>query len=105
MSQQTFASMSQTDFEQLIDGYIDRAADEMDMIPVDHFFDLLFHRITANHVQTVTLLVTLDHDQVVITPDHEVGDVEVCGNEIFIAGHRLVLQPWSANGHDQSPLS
>lgn len=92
MSQPTFASMSDTAFEQLIDRYIERtAADETD-VPGDIFFDLLLERMVARSNETITLAVVVDNDQVTILPDREIGDLVIRGNEIFIGGRRLIFQ-------------
>jgi hypothetical protein len=102
MSSQTFTDMSNTDFEQLINGYINRAADQADRIPTDLFFDLLLKRIAASSGEAVTLVVAVNNDEVVITPDREVSDLVVRGNEIFIGGRCLVVKLVHQSGSNET---
>ena len=92
MSQQTFAEMSETEFDTLIDGYIDREATGYGEIPAEIFFDLLLERIAARAGETLNLEIVVVEDRLVITPDREASDVVVRGNEILVGEHRLVLQ-------------
>jgi hypothetical protein len=92
MSQHTFATMSDMDFEQLISGYIERAAEPDHLVPASIFFDLLLKRTGSSDGETMTLAVVINDEQVTLTPDREVSDIVVRGNEIFIGGHRLVFQ-------------
>lgn len=92
MSQQTFAEMSEAEFDALIDGYIDREAAGYGEMPAEIFFDLLLERSAAKARQSLNLEVAVVDDHLVITPDRETGDVIVCGNEILVGGHRLVFQ-------------
>lgn len=92
MSQETFAEMSETEFDTLVDSYIDRAAAGYGEIPADIFFDLLLERSAAKARQPLNLEVTVADDHLVITPDREASDVIVNGNEILVGEHRLVFQ-------------
>jgi hypothetical protein len=92
MSQQTFAEMSDAEFDALIDGYIEREAAGYGEMPADIFFDLLLERSAAKARQPLNLEVTVVDDQLVITPDRETGDVIVRGNEILVGERRLVFQ-------------
>lgn len=92
MSSSPFASMNEADFARLINDYIDRAPEQRTELPADIFFDLLLERIALDVNATLTLVVEVEEDQVVITPDREVSDIVVRGNEILIGGHRLIFQ-------------
>lgn len=92
MNQQSFAQISQTEFDHILDEYIERTAANGGNLPIEVFVDLLLERIANNAKDTLTLSVMLRDDQLVITPDRESGDIVVCGNEILIGGHRLVFQ-------------
>ena len=92
MSQQTFAEMSETEFDALIDDYIEREAAGYGEMPAEIFFDLLLERSAARAGQPLNLEVTVVDDHLVITPDREMGDVIVRGNEILVGERRLVFQ-------------
>lgn len=92
MSPQTFAEMSEAEFDALIDGYIDREAAGYGEMPAEIFLDLLLERSAAKARQSLNLEVAVVDDHLIITPDRETGDVIVCGNEILVGGHRLVFQ-------------
>jgi hypothetical protein len=92
MSQQTFAKMSDVEFDALIDGYIEREAAGYGEMPADIFLDLLLERSAAKARQPLNLEITVVDDHLVITPDRETGDVIVRGNEILVGECRLVLQ-------------
>ena len=92
MSQQTFAEMSDAEFDALIDGHIEREAAGYGEIPAEIFFDLLLERSAAKARQLLNLEVAVVDDHLVITPDRETGDVIVCGNEILVGERRLVFQ-------------
>ena len=90
--QQTFAEMSEKEFEALIDSYIDREATGYGEMPAEIFFDLLLERIAAKATEPLHLEISVVDDHLVITPDREASDVVVRGNEILVGGHRLVFQ-------------
>jgi hypothetical protein len=92
MSQETFAEMSEAEFDALIDSYIKREAAGYGEMPAEIFFDLLLERSTARAEETLNLEVEVADDRLVIIPDRETGDVVVHGNEILVGGYRLVFQ-------------
>jgi uncharacterized protein YheU (UPF0270 family) len=92
MKQQTFAEMSAVEFDALIDSYIAREATGYGEMPVEVFLDLLLERAEAQVEETINLAVSLKGDHLVITPDREVNDVAISGNEILIGSRRLVLE-------------
>jgi len=92
MSQQAFAEMSETEFDTLVESYIDREATGYGEMPADIFFDLLLERSLAKARQPLNLEVTVVDDHVVIIPDRETSDVIVRGNEILVGERRLVFQ-------------
>jgi uncharacterized protein YheU (UPF0270 family) len=92
MKQQTFAEMRTAEFDALIDGYITREATAYGEMPAEVFLDLLLERAEAQVAETLNLAVALKGNRLVITPDREVGDVMISGNEILVGGHRLVLE-------------
>jgi hypothetical protein len=92
MSQQRFADMSETEFDALIEGHIERTATGAGEMPADIFLDILLERIAAQTNATLTLNIDVTDDQLVITPDRDSAEVVVHGNEVLIGGHRLVLQ-------------
>lgn len=92
MIEKTLTEMDETEFETLIDAYIDRTAHGYGDMPADTFFDLLFERAAAQVEDTFTLSIRIQNDQVMITPDREVSAVVVSGNQILVGGHRLILE-------------
>lgn len=92
MNAQTFTHMSETDFDQMIESYINSVATQGDDMDIALFFDLLFDRIAAQTEQTVTLAVAVHNNEVFIMPDRELGDIVVRGNEILVGGRRLIFQ-------------
>jgi hypothetical protein len=92
MSSQTFAEMSEAEFNTLIDNYIEREAASYSEMPAEIFFDLLLERSAAKTRQPLHLEVTVVDDHLVIIPDREVGDVIVRGNEVLVGERRLVFQ-------------
>ena len=92
MSQQTFAEMSEAEFDTLIDNYIDREANRYGEMPAEIFFDLLLERTRAKIEKTLNLEIEVVDDRLVITPDRKAGDVVIHENEILVGGHRLVFE-------------
>jgi hypothetical protein len=92
MSPQTFAEMSETEFDALIDDYIEREAAGYGEMPAEIFFDLLLERSAAKTRQLLNLEVAVVDNHLVITPDRETGDVIVRGNEILVGERCLVFR-------------
>ena len=94
MKAQTFADMSQPEFDDLIERYIEREAYGYGEMPADIFFDLLLTRMAEQNDETANFEISImpEGNQLVITPDRELSDVVVHGNEILVGGHRLVFQ-------------
>ena len=92
MSPQTFAEMSEAEFDTLIDNCIEREAVGYGEMPAEIFFDLLLERSAAKARQPLHLEVTVVDDHLVITPDRETGDVIVRGNGVLVGERRLVFQ-------------
>jgi hypothetical protein len=92
MSQQRFSEMSEAEFDALIEGHIERTAASYGEMPADVFIDVLLERIAAKTSTTVMLELDVTDDRLVITPDRDSADIVVQGNEVLIAGHRLVLK-------------
>lgn len=89
---QRFAEMTEQQFDQLIDNYIDRAAQDEADVPADFFFELLAHRLSRTADETVTLLVDVEDNDLTLRPEQEFTDVVVRGNEIIVGNHRFILQ-------------
>jgi hypothetical protein len=92
MSMQRFAEMSEQQFDQLIDNYIDRAAQDEADAPAEFFFELLAQRLSQTADETVTLLVDVENNDLTLRAEQEFADVVICGNEIIVGNHRFVLQ-------------
>ena len=63
MNAQTFADMSETEFDGLIERYIEREANGYAEMPADIFFDLLLERMATQKEETVHLKIGLDPDR------------------------------------------
>lgn len=92
MTSKNFTEMTDSEFDTLINGYIDREATRYGEMPADIFFDLLLERITAKANQTLNLLVNIVDNHLVITPDRENAQIVIKGNEIMVGTHRLVFK-------------
>lgn len=105
MKAETFADMSQTEFDDLIERYIEREAYGYGEMPADIFFDLLLTRMAEQNDETANLEISItpEGNQLVITPDRELSDVVVNGNEILVGGHRLVFQVSTAEQPPSPP--
>ena len=94
MKAQTFADMSEAEFDGLIERYIEREAHGYGEMPTDIFFDLLLTQKAAQSDETVNLEISLapEGNNLTLIPDRELSDMVVQGNEILVGGHRLVFQ-------------
>ena len=93
MSEQRLTTISDAEFDALIEGHIERTTAGKGEVPGEVFFDVLLERIAANAGETVTLEVAIEGDHVVLVASRENADVVVEGNAILVGGRRLVLQP------------
>jgi hypothetical protein len=98
MTKERFADMDETEFDELIEGFIDRTAKGYGELPAEIFLDLLAERVAAQAEKTVNLSIDVTGDDLTITPDRDMGDIVVRGNEILIGKRRLVLQLAAENG-------
>ena len=103
MSMQRFSEMTEQQFDQLIDNYIDRAAQYEADVPAEFFFALLAQRLSQTVDETVTLLVDVENNDLTLRPEQEFADVVVRGNEIIVGNHRFILQ--LATPPDPLPVS
>ena len=63
------------------------------MIPAEFFLDLLVERMTAKADETVNLSIDVSEgNDLVITPDRELSDIVIRGNEILVGNRRFVLK-------------
>lgn len=86
------SEMSQVEFDDLVEGAIDRMATGYGEMPAENFLDLLAERIATKAEEAVNLSLEMVGGKLVITPDREVAGVVVCGNEILAGRYRLVLK-------------
>lgn len=92
MSMQRFSEMTEQQFDQLVDSYIDRAAQDETDVPAEVFFDLLAQRLSQRVDEPVTLLVDVENHDLTLRAEQEVADVVVRGNELIVGNHRFILQ-------------
>lgn len=92
MSRQRFSEMTEQQFDQLIDSYIARAAQDEADVPAEFFFALLAQRLSQMAEETVTLLVDVENNDLTLRTEQEVADVVVRGNKIMMGNHRFILQ-------------
>lgn len=93
MTKKRFAEMSEAEFDSLIDSYIDQTATGYGEMPADIFLDLLTERMADNVSETVNLSIDMSvDDDLVITPDRELSDIIIRGNEILVGKRRFVLK-------------
>jgi hypothetical protein len=85
--------MSETEFDSLVDGYIKRTAAGYDEMPAELFLDLPAERMAMKAEETVNLSIDVDeNDNLVITPDRELSDIIIRGNEILARKRRFALR-------------
>lgn len=93
MTEKRFEEMSEAEFETLVDGYIERTASGYGEMPAEHFLGLLTERMAAKTEETVNLSIDVgDDDDLLITPDRELSDIVIRGNEIWVGNRKLVLK-------------
>lgn len=93
MTKKRFDDMSEAEFDSLVDGYIDRTATGYGEMPAEFFLDLLVERMAAKADETVNLSIDVsEEDDLVITPDRELSDIVIRGNEILVGKRRFVLK-------------
>jgi len=93
MTGKRFVEMSETEFETLVDGYIERTASGYGEMPAEHFLGLLTERIAAKTEEIVNLSIDVGgNDALQITPDREWSDIVIHGNEIWVGNRKLVLK-------------
>jgi hypothetical protein len=93
MEKKRFDEMNEAEFDTLIDGYIKRTAAGYGEMPAEFFLDLLVERMAVKAEETVNLSVDVtDNDNLVITPDRELSDIVIRGNEILVGKRRFVLR-------------
>lgn len=94
MTKKQFSEMSEAEFDALVDGYIERTASGYGEVPAEYFLDLLTERMAAKIEETVNLSIDVvgDDDDLLITPDRELSDIVIRGNEIWVGNRRLVLK-------------
>ena len=93
MTKKQFEDMSEAEFDSLVDGYIERTATGYGEMPAQFFLDLLVERMAAKVDETVNLSIDVSEgDDLVITPDRELGDIVIRGNEILVGKRRFVLK-------------
>ena len=64
-----FNEMSQAEFNDLVQGHIDRMASGYGEMPAGAFLDLLAERITTKADETVNLSLEMVDGKLIITPD------------------------------------
>ena len=85
--------MSEAEFDSLIDGFIERTATGYGEMPAEFFLDLLVERLEARADETVNLSIDVrEDDDLIITPDRELSDIVIRGNEILVGTRRFVLK-------------
>jgi hypothetical protein len=93
MAKKRFDEMSEAEFDSLVDGYIERTATGYGEMPAEFFLDLLVERMAAKADETVNLSIDVrEDDDLVITPDRELSDIVIRGNEILVGNRRFVLK-------------
>jgi hypothetical protein len=93
MTKKRFDEMNEAEFDSLIEGYIERAATGYGEMPAELFLDLLVERMEARADETVNLFIDVsEEDNLVITPDRELSDIVIKGNEILVGKRRFVLK-------------
>jgi hypothetical protein len=93
MAKKRFDEMSEAEFGRLVDGYIERTATGYGEMPAEFFLDLLVERMATKAEETVNLSIDVsEDDDLVITPDRELSDIVIRGNEILVGKRRFVLK-------------
>lgn len=93
MTEKRFDDMSEAEYASLVDDHIERTATGYGEMPAEFFLDLLLERLAAQTAETVNLSIDVsEDDDLVITPDRELSDIVIRGNEILVGKRRFVLK-------------
>jgi hypothetical protein len=94
MTEKRFEEMGEAEFDSVVDAYIERTASGYGEMPAEHFLGLLTERIAAKTEEAVNLSIYVvgDDDDLLITPDRELSDIVIRGNEIWVGNRKLVLK-------------
>lgn len=93
MTPQRLSDLRDDEFDALIEQHIDRVAAGAGDPPIEDALAIWLDRLASEAPTTITLEVAISGDQVALNPAGATDQVVVRGNEIIIAGHRIVLQP------------
>ena len=94
MSERTLMGMSNEEFEQLIEQYIERGSRETDDLDADMFFDALADFVAAPSEVTIELSESWHEGQLSLMPEGSLPpEVEVHGNRIIAPGFTFVIRP------------
>jgi hypothetical protein len=93
MTEKALTDMNYNEFQSLIEGYIDRSAQERGEMPASSFFELLFDRMAERVTATIELEGEIVGNQLVLRlPIDRETAVQVQDNEIVVGDQRIVIK-------------
>lgn len=102
MSERRLSTMSEEEFDVLIDRYIERGSQETDDLDADIFFEALADFISASVEPNIELNGKWDEGNLILSPEGVIPpQVEVHGNRIITPDFTFTIrleQPFSQNG-------
>lgn len=93
MMEKALTEMNYDEFQSLIEGYIDRSAQESGEMPASSFFELLFDQMAERVTETIELEGEIVGNQLILRlPIDRETAVQVQDNEIVVGDQRIVVK-------------
>lgn len=93
MDEKLLTEMSATEFEALLDGYIDRSSEQSAEVPAGAFFELLFAHAAQRATKTVEVEGRVVNGRLVLAaPGAAAPHVYIRENQIVIGDQRVVVK-------------
>lgn len=93
MTEKALTEMNYDEFQSLIEGYIDRSAQERGEMPASSFFELLFDRMAERVTEIIELEGEVVGNQLILRlPADQQTAVHVQDNEIVVGDRRIIVR-------------
>jgi len=91
MMSKQLTEMGYTEFQELIENYIARSAQEDDAVPASTFLELLFTALSRRVQNIVRIEGQVINDELIFLPPKEETPLQVQGNQILLGNLRVVV--------------
>ncbi len=93
MIEKALTEMNYDEFQSLIEGYIDRSAQESGELPASSFFELLFDRMAERVTEIIELEGEVVGNKLILRlPADQQTAVHVQDNEIVVGDRRIIVR-------------